>query len=192
MPKKLLATLVPAALVLTGCGSSVSSTEADTDTVDEVQDTQQASAPAATTSTADAQSASTIHAFGDTVDTPGGSSVTAYDYRVITTPGGEREGVLEVKVCIGDPVEGYDGGSVLTEFWSIEDGEDRRYQPASSYGENDEVSPILPFESMVAWNDCVRGWIVMDTDDNTDAQTVRYFNSMTEEPGAEEIRWAIP
>src|SRR5699024_4647822 len=173
------------------CGSSVSSTKADTDAVDDLPDTQQASAPAATTSTADSQPASTIHVFGDAVDTPGGSSVTAYDYRVITTPGGEHEGVLEVKVCIGDPVEGYDGGSVLTEFWSIEDGEDRRYQPASSYGENDEVSPILPFESMVAWNDCIRGWIVMDTDDNTDAQTVRYFNSTTEEPGAEEIRCAI-
>lgn len=193
MPKKFLATLVPAALILAGCGSSASSTKADTETVGEVPpDSQQASAPAAPTSTANAQSASTIHALGDTVDTPGGSSVTAYDYRVITTPGDEREGVLEVKVCIGDPTEGYDGASVLTEFWSIEDGEDRRYQAASSYGENDEVSPILPFESMVAWNDCIRGWIVMDTDDSTDAQTVRYFNSMTEEPGAEEIRWAIP
>src|SRR5699024_9635505 len=176
MPKKFLATLMPATLILAGCGSSVSSTKADTDTVDDLPDTQQATAPAGPTSTANAQSASTTHALGDTVDTPGGSSVTAYDYRDINTPGDDREGVHEVKVCIGDPAEGYDGASVLTEFWSIEDGEDRRYQAASSYGENDEVSPILPFESMVAWNDCIRGWIVMDTDDSTDAQTVRYFN----------------
>lgn len=95
-------------------------------------------------------------------------------------------------MCAGDPVEGYSGSSVLTEFWSIEDAEDRRFEAAPSYGENDEVAPILSYESNVAWNDCIRGWIVMDTDDSTDAQTIRYFNSMTEEPGIEEIRWELP
>ncbi len=96
-----------------------------------------------------------------------------------------------MKVCVGPPEEGYDGASVLTDFWSVEDAEDRRYTPASSYSENDEVSPILGAESHVAWNDCLRGWIVMDTDDSTNPETIRYFNSMSEDPGVEEIRWSI-
>ena len=204
MSKSFLATLIAAAFIITGCSAPSSTTNDNVSSVDDQQNSQSSATPTATQNsspapadpvdTANAAPADTthsVHSLGETVDTPGGSSVTAYDYRVITTPGDEREGVLEVKVCIGDPVEGYEGGSVLTEFWSIEDADDRRFEAASSYGENDEVGPILSYESFVAWDDCIRGWIVMDTDDTTDAQMVRYFNSMTEEPGAEEIRWAI-
>ncbi|MEW1988919.1 hypothetical protein AB0365_07540 [Brevibacterium casei] len=117
--------------------------------------------------------------------------MTAYDYRVITTPGGEREGVLEVKVCVGPPVEGYPGATVSTEFWSVEDADDRRYNAASSYGENDEVSPILDPVSEVAWDDCIRGWIVMDTDDQSNPETVRYFNDLLEDSSNREIVWSI-
>lgn len=197
MTKPFLAILAALSLALAGCSAPADTTSDNVNSVDDQPDSQATTTPAtaetpSSTPSATTESANTVHALGETIDTPGGSSVTAYDYRVITTPGDEREGVLEVKVCIGDPVEGYEGGSVLTDFWSIEDAGDRRFEAASSYGENDEVGPILSYESFVAWNDCIRGWIVMDADDTTDAKTIRYFNSMTEEPGAEEIRWAIP
>lgn len=189
MPKRLLATLVAVPITLAGCSASAAS---PSDSVNNPPAAQDAESSTPTAEQAAAEPANAIHPLGETVDTPGGSSVTAYDYRVITTPGDDREGVLEVKVCVGDPVEGYSGSSVLTELWSIEDAEDRRFEAASSYGENDEVAPILSYESNVAWNDCIRGWIVMDTDDSTDAQTIRYFNSMAEQPGIEEIRWELP
>ncbi|WP_313420582.1 hypothetical protein [Brevibacterium casei] len=188
MPRKLLVTILSSTIILAGCSSSGNSADSAVEPVAKEAETQQSetASPAA----ADA-SASEIHALGETVESPSGGSLTAYDYRVVTTPGGEREGMLEVKVCIGPPEEGYDGASVLTDFWSVEDAEDRRYNPASSYSENDEVSPILDPESHVAWNDCLRGWIVMDTDDSTNPETIRYFNSMSEDPGVEEIRWSI-
>ncbi|MGO1592607.1 MAG: hypothetical protein ACTHV6_11770, partial [Ancrocorticia sp.] len=118
MHKTILAATL-AVVLLAGCSSSPENAEANSQPVADPLDTAPAS-PSTTTSSATTPTPSPTdetHKLGDTIDTPGGSSVTAYEYKVVTDVADHRIGAIDVEVCVGDG-NTPEGVYVTTEFWS--------------------------------------------------------------------------
>lgn len=187
MQKTILGTTLSALILLAGCSSAPTDDDDDSRAADS-----QASAPVAAT-TPSPTPTEEVHELGDTVPHPNGGSYTAYDYRVVSDVADHKVGAIDVEICIGDG-DGYsdDTPYVTTEFWTAVSDDNRRYGDASTKWGNEEISPILDYETDATWGDCVRGWIVTDAGDDSNITKIRYFNDQSEEPDNEPIIWEVP
>ena len=153
MRKAVFAATLSAALLLAGCSAVAD----EDDGLDRAADSKYTQASSSATETM-LSPAKQVHELGDTLSHPNGGSYTAHDYRVVSDVAGHKVGAIDVEICIGDG-DCYSDSTpyVTTDFWTAVSDDNRRYGDASTKWGNDEISPILNYETDVAWGGTVSG-----------------------------------
>ena len=125
-------------------------------------------------------------------DPESGSTVTALDVKRVQDDYNDFT-AIEIKNCVGEIPPEYEGSTILTDFWSIRDSEDRQYGTAGSWSSDPEISPVLDPETLVRSNECLRGWIPIEPIAIDDIEVIQYLNPSYEEDGTlKQVRWLVP
>lgn len=128
-------------------------------------------------------------ALGKTATTATGGTVTVYAHKKNVEPQDPNQEAIDVKVCVGPKAENAEEDLtpvIGTSPWAIFDAEDRRYESANTMWSHEGAQPGYPVEQRVDWNDCVRGWVIIQGQSQTKMVRVRYTISDTL------LEWKLP
>lgn len=163
---KVLASACLLVVTLTGCGTdSSANAPAPTVTV-----TVTATPPALPQSP-------TPLALGASAPTPSGGTVTVYEHRKGIEPQDPNQEAIDVKVCMGAGKSSE--VTIGAAPWAVYDAEDRRYKFASTTWEHPGATPAYPVETQIKRGDCIRGWVIIQGQAETQMTTARYSSEST-------------
>lgn len=106
-----------------------------------------------------------------------GSTITVYAHKKNVEPQDSNQEAIDVKVCVGaKPASAApeDYPIIGNSPWAIYDGQDRRYEGATTRWSHEGAQPGYPVEQRVNWGDCIRGWVILQGQAATKMTKVRY------------------
>lgn len=129
-----------------------------------------------TATPATATQGATLAALGETQTSKNGGSVTVFEHRKSVEQQDPNQEAIDVQVCApaAPPPAGAEAPYVTNQPWALLDAENRRYTSASTTWQHEGAQPAYPFEEIIAWGDCVRGWIIIQGQAATQMTKVRY------------------
>ncbi|WP_018771413.1 hypothetical protein [Arthrobacter sp. 162MFSha1.1] len=124
-------------------------------------------------------------ALGTTATLAGGGTVTVFEHRKSVEPQDPNQEAIDIQACVPSQVSGT--ATVYERSWSLRDGANHSYNPASTTWRPSVNPSFWPPEQQVKGGDCYRAWVIIEGSNATPMTTARY----TDDKGTI-LDWALP